>query len=374
LVGELEGGMTKHLMERAAECATKRVLPGGTLLGVVLLLAVALSACATAASDARRTIQTTPAATSSPLLKPTPTAGPKPFLPGQAFWKDGASSLLFGTNDPDEYYANNIETQPFIQQQLKAAGATLIRTFIDEGTSDAQIDQRIATVQNIGAQCLVVISGINDLTYYKHVVSYIGDRCLMYDFGNEPDWNYISVQTYSKAWIAQVPVLRAINPHALFFGPVVSYPHTDFLKQFLINAQAANVLPDAVSFHWYACWKQAENVCLQRASPSCPLFKTCAQRLSRCWATTCRSALMSGILTPLDPPLPMAILPNSWLRSMPRSSRSSSRPTSPMRANSTPPASTAMATSICSTSRPTSRSRSLSSLPSRSGFTSLRGD
>jgi hypothetical protein len=266
LVGELEGGMTKHLMERAAECATKRVLPGGTLLGVVLLLAVALSACATAASDARRTIQTTPAATSSPLLKPTPTAGPKPFLPGQAFWKDGASSLLFGTNDPDEYYANNIETQPFIQQQLKAAGATVIRTFIDEGTSDAQIDQRIATVQNIGAQCLVVISGINDLTYYKHVVSYIGDRCLMYDFGNEPDWNYISVQTYSKAWIAQVPVLRAINPHALFFGPVVSYPHTDFLKQFLINAQAANVLPDAVSFHWYACWKQAENVCLQRAS------------------------------------------------------------------------------------------------------------
>jgi hypothetical protein len=262
----MDGGMTKRVSGREAGRETKRARLGGVVLGAVLLLSMALSACATAASSVQRppAAQGSGAAQTSPT--PSPTAGPKPVLPGQTFWKNGASSLLFGTNDPDEYYANNIETQPLIQQQMKAAGVSLIRTFIEDHSTDAQIDQRIATIQNIGAQCLVVIASIRDLAYYEHVVSYIGDRCLMYDFGNEPDWNDISVQTYSKAWIEQIPALRKVNPHALFFGPVVSYPHTDFLQQFLINAKAANVLPDAISVHWYACYQQTESVCQQRAS------------------------------------------------------------------------------------------------------------
>jgi hypothetical protein len=128
------------------------------------------------------------------------------------------------------------------------------------------MDLRMQTVEQIGAQCLAVLPKINDLTFNEHVVTYLGDRCLMYDFGNEPDWNNISVQTYSKAWNTEIPLLRKINPHALFFGPVVSYPHTDFLKQFLISAQAANNLPDAISFHWYACYQDTEATCQARAS------------------------------------------------------------------------------------------------------------
>lgn len=245
---------------------TRRLLPGGSFTGIVFLLIIGLSACADPGSGARLAPQVSPTATRAAQPSPTATPGPKPVLPGQTFWKDGASSLLFGTNDPDEYNPNNLQTQPYFQQQLRAAGATLIRTFIDDHTPDAQIDQRIATIQNIGAHCLVDIASIHDLAYYEHVVSYIGDRCLMYDFGNEPDWNDISVETYSQAWIAQIPALRKVNPHALFFGPVVSYPHTSFLKQFLLTAKAANVLPDAISIHWYACYQQTESVCLPRAN------------------------------------------------------------------------------------------------------------
>lgn len=266
----MDGGMTKRGPGHESGRETKRARLGGMTLGVVLLLSVALSACATAASNARQsqTPQSSPTAHNSPQASPT--AAPKPYLPGQAFWKDGVSSLLFGTNDPDEYYPNNIETQPLIQQQMKAAGISLIRTFIEDHSTDAQIDQRIDAIKNIGAQCLVVIASIRDLAYYEHAVSYIGDRCLMYDFGNEPDWNDISVETYSKAWIAQIPALRKLNPHALFFGPVISIPHSDYVRQFLINVQAAHVLPDAITIHWYACYQDTESVCQQHASQLYP--------------------------------------------------------------------------------------------------------
>ena len=242
------GDMTRRM--------TRRFLPGGSFTGIVLLLIIGLSACADAGAGARL----------GPQASPTATPGQKPVLPGQSFWKDGASSLLFGTNDSDEYFPNNLQTQPIFQQQLRAADTTLIRTFIEDHTSDAQIDQRITTIQNIGAQCLVDIPSIHDQAYYEHVVSYIGDRCLMYDFGNEPDWAGMSVETYSNAWITQIPALRKINPHALFFVPVISYPHTDFLKQFLVMAKAANVLPDAISIHWYACYQDTQAVCLPRAN------------------------------------------------------------------------------------------------------------
>jgi hypothetical protein len=262
----MDGGMTKRESGREPGREMKRARLGGIVLGVVLSLSVALSACATAASNVRQpqAPQSSPTVHTAPQASPT--TAPKPYLPGQTFWKNGVSSLIFGTNDPDEYYPNNIETQPLFQQQMKAAGVSLIRTFIEDHSTDALIDQRIDAIQNIGAQCLVVIASIRDLAYYEHAVSYIGDRCLMYDFGNEPDWSNISVETYSKAWIEQIPALRKINPHALFFGPVVSYPHTDFLRQFLVNAKAANVLPDAISVHWYACYEQTESVCLPRAN------------------------------------------------------------------------------------------------------------
>lgn len=261
--------------------AIRRPFPWQPLLSIALLLAVGVSACASAGSNARQETQSDRTPSTQPVLpvQPAPqaTATPAPppplILPGQQAWRNGASSLLFGTNDDEEYYYNNLDTQPLFQSALKSAGVTLVRTFVQDPSTDQELDTRIRTIEQIGAQCLVVIPDINDLAFNEHLVNYLGDRCLMYDFGNEPDWSGISVETYSAAWNAEIPVLRKINPHALFFGPVISYPHLDYLKQFLVNAQAANNLPDAISFHWYACYQQSEEDCLQRIGLLAPAIQ-----------------------------------------------------------------------------------------------------
>jgi hypothetical protein len=239
-----------------------------SFLSMALLLAVGVSACASAGSNVRRRAQAqanhtvpTPSVTQTSA---SPTPAPTLYLPGQQTWKNGASSLLFGTNDGEEYYYNNLDTQPRFQQALKSAGVTLVRTFAQDPSTDQEIDSRIQAIEQIGAQCLVVIPRINDLAFNAHLVRYLGDRCLMYDFGNEPDWNDISVEKYSAAWNTEIPLLRKINPHALFFGPVISIPHIDFVKQFLVKAQAANNLPDAISIHWYTCYQDREDVCRAR--------------------------------------------------------------------------------------------------------------
>ncbi|HEY7975209.1 MAG TPA: hypothetical protein VID72_07695, partial [Ktedonobacterales bacterium] len=131
--------MTKRESGREPGREMKRARLGGIVLGVVLSLSVALSACATAASNVRQpqAPQSSPTVHTAPQASPT--TAPKPYLPGQTFWKNGVSSLIFGTNDPDEYYPNNIETQPLFQQQMKAAGVSLIRTFLEDHSTDAQI-------------------------------------------------------------------------------------------------------------------------------------------------------------------------------------------------------------------------------------------
>ena len=113
-----------------------------------------------------------------------------------------------------------------------------------------------------------------DLDFAKKVVAYLGNRCNLYEIGNEPDLDYsppsdpmvphMSVQTYLDRWTEFVKALRQINPNAKFIGPVTaSYQGNDctyttqgtrcYMRDFLKGAKAAGVLPDAVSFHEYPC-------------------------------------------------------------------------------------------------------------------------
>ena len=68
-------------------------------------------------------------------------------LPGVQIWQQGISSYVFGTNDTYEWSSQNIETQPAIQHALRDAGFTLIRTFFPDKASDAEIEQRVATIE-----------------------------------------------------------------------------------------------------------------------------------------------------------------------------------------------------------------------------------
>lgn len=190
------------------------------------------------------------------------------LLPGQQIWKDGVSSLLFGTNDTEEWNDHNIETEPTIQQALRDAGFSLVRTFFEDNGSDDKIEQRIKTVENIGAQCLGVIGNLQNVTYNEHLVQYLGNRCMMYEFGNESDYNGMSIGEYLSLWNAQIPKLRQINPQAAFIGPV-TYNKTgrdNFLQRFLAGVAVSHILPDAISFHWYPCWEDSEQGCLDKAT------------------------------------------------------------------------------------------------------------
>ncbi|SRR6266487_71542 len=196
------------------------------------------------------------------------TASPlKAVLPGQKIWKQNVSSFLFGTNDTYEWSDNNIQTQPAIQYALRSGGFTLIRTFFPDKGSDTDITKRVETIEKSGARCLGVITNISNVPFDEHLVSFLGSRCLLYEFGNESDWNDISVQTYLQQWNTVIPLLRKINPSAKFIGPVNSNAlgNNDFMQNFLEGVKASGVLPDAVSFHWYPCYQNTEAVCLSNA-------------------------------------------------------------------------------------------------------------
>jgi Glycoside hydrolase family 44 len=293
----------------------------------------------------------TPSAT-QPLPATTATSTPPsrvfkvPLLPGQKRWNNGVSSLLFGSNDSEEWAPDNVQTDPhgIIQSSIKSAHLTLGRTFIfhyslrdghrttigtqpkiqlkphDGHTYDKpippaglytgagyEVETRIKTLENMGMQCLAVLPDIwttpkhnvdpdafhqriiapetgkpeTDLDFARRVVAYLGNRCNLYEIGNEPDLDqytenglvihHMDVQTYVERWTEFVTALRKINPKAKFIGPVTynnqgndctytagkpftsSQPGDCYMQNFLHAVKGTHVEPDAVSFHWYPC-------------------------------------------------------------------------------------------------------------------------
>ena len=85
------------------------------------------------------------------------------LLPGETIWSSGASSYIFGTNDSIEYWSPNVDTLPSVQADLKAGGLTLMRTWAYDVYSNADIEQRIATIENAGMTCMMMLGNTNDL-------------------------------------------------------------------------------------------------------------------------------------------------------------------------------------------------------------------
>jgi len=232
----------------------------GSVLSVILIFSAAWILFVQACS---------PWQISTPLMKVT--------LPGQKIWKQGISSYLFGTNDTYEWLEHNIQTAPAIQEALRNADFTLIRTFFPENASDTVIERRMSTIEKSGAHCLGIITNISNVTFDEHLVSYLGNRCRMYEFGNEPDYYGVPIDSYLQQWNKVIPLLRHINPNAKFIGPVTHNDSGDngYMQAFLAGIKASGVLPDAVSFHWYPCYHDEKQSCLDKASS----FSQAAQRV-----------------------------------------------------------------------------------------------
>jgi lysophospholipase L1-like esterase len=238
-----------------------------TQRGMVGSVVVMIVVCATSLAYLLSAIApyTPPAAVRAAASQPLKPLGA--LLPGEQLWSQGVSSLLFGTNDTYEWSPHNLETEAPIQQALRTAGFTLIRTFIPDKASDTAIESRIQAIEHVGAQCLAVLTNIDDVTFDEHVVRYLGARCLLYECGNEPSVQNISFAHYMRQWNSMVPLLRKANPAAKFIGPA-SYEveGSPFTRAFLEGVKQSGVWPDAVSAHWYPCFHLSEEECVPRAS------------------------------------------------------------------------------------------------------------
>jgi len=173
--------------------------------------------------------------------------------------------------------------------------------------SGYEVEKRIKTIERMGMTCLAVLPDIwttpsypadpnpfhkqmidpdtgkpeTDLDFARRVVAYLGNRCNLYEIGNEPDLDqytqngltihHMDVKTYVERWTEFVRALKKINPRAKFIGPVTynaqgndctyasgtPFPTSRsgdcYLQGFLHGVRGTHVQPDAVSFHWYPC-------------------------------------------------------------------------------------------------------------------------
>lgn len=207
------------------------------------------------------------------------------LLPGQQLI-NGVSSYLFGSNMAQEGWADHtIRNNAQMQALIKQAGITLMRCSIVAGSSDAFIDQTAAACQAMGTAMIVILDHGN-LSWNQHLVGYLGNRCNLYEFSNEPDLGGISWQSYLSFWNQHIPALRALNANAAFIGPALGVFANlqTYLVPWLQGCQSSGVLPDAISYHIYPC---TGNYTASTCAPRATSFQSAAQKVD---------AAVSGVL------------------------------------------------------------------------------
>jgi hypothetical protein len=127
--------------------------------------------------------------------------------------------------------------------------------------------QAVKAVKSIGAIPLIVLNGVrnpnalaDDTRMIQDVNSVFGSSLVYYEFGNEDDWNGVTITRYTNGWNTLIPQFKRVALNGKFIGPVsYEYSH-DNLTAFL---QGANPRPDAISWHEYTCsYKDPANSCL----------------------------------------------------------------------------------------------------------------
>ncbi len=181
------------------------------------------------------------------------------LLPGQRL-VNGFSNFLFGSNISIDFTANNARNTPAIQQQFKNANFQIMRCAIpptdsnNNPTTNAYIDLTANACAAMGVAMLVILNH-NNVPWNQQLVSYLGNRCNLYEFGNEPDLYPITGQQYLAFWNQCIPVMRGINPNAAYIGPVLGVFANlqSFCTPWLQGCITSGNLPDAFSYHVYPC-------------------------------------------------------------------------------------------------------------------------
>ena len=216
-----------------------------------------------------------------------------PLLPGETLW--GAwPNYLFGTNDTQNWDPqNSFETEPAIQQELKADHFPFIRTWFFQKSlingapvSDAEQLTRMQADENAGMTCLGELPTENTMAYDEHIVKLMKGRCKFYEFMNEPDIEGVDSARYVAAWKSEIPRLRAIDPKAKFGGPAdYNYQGNEctynldgssacFMQKVMQGMATSGVLPDFITFHWYPCWQDNASSCMANATSFASVTQT----------------------------------------------------------------------------------------------------
>lgn len=167
------------------------------------------------------------------------------------------SALLFGTNlglfNADDQVVTSATTRALMQQ----IHIRIVRIPLRRSLPNALEVQAEQAVKSIGAIPLVVLNGLrdpnalaDDTRMIQNSNSVFGDSLVYYEFGNEDDYNGITISRYTQGWNMLIPQFKRLAHNGKFIGPV-SYQFDDNnLTTFL---QGANPRPDAISWHEYTC-------------------------------------------------------------------------------------------------------------------------
>ena len=193
------------------------------------------------------------------------TATPTPTAQSQV------SPLLFGTNmglfTADDQVVTSTTTRSLMQQ----IHVRIVRIPLRRSLPNALEVQAEQAVKSIGAVPLVVLNGLrnpnvlaDDTRMIQNTNSVFGNSLVYYEFGNEDDYNGITITRYTQGWNTLIPQFKRLAPNGKFIGPVsYQYDH-DNLTAFL---QGANPGPDAISWHEYTCsYKDAAADCMAHLS------------------------------------------------------------------------------------------------------------
>lgn len=181
------------------------------------------------------------------------------------------SPLLFGTNmglfTANDQVVTSATTRSLMQQiHVRIVRIPLRRSL----PNDAEV-QALQAIKSIGAVPLVVLNGLrnpnvlaDDTRMIQNTISVFGNSLVYYEFGNEDDWNGITIERYTQGWNTLIPQFKRLAPNGKFIGPVsYQYDHNN-LTTFL---QGANPRPDAISWHEYTCsYKDQAADCLAHLS------------------------------------------------------------------------------------------------------------
>lgn len=189
---------------------------------------------------------TLPSSATTPTTTPTT---PRPTVVG--------SPLLFGTNMVLANGNDQMITSSVTQNLLQQIHMRIVRMPIRTGMPESVNVLAAQMIKNLGAVPLIILhssqgpqaqaSNISTITDMNRI---FGNGIVYYEFGNEDDFQGVPATTYTASWNASIPALKHAALNGQFIGPVNYHYDSVYLAYFLSHATP---LPDAVSWHEYAC-------------------------------------------------------------------------------------------------------------------------